>query len=558
MTDRHLPQPEEPQNGLEHLKSELTGVAERAEALHSYELGQKADDIRAILHHVLPAEVMDSLDQPEASAARIDDLPKGEDGEPIVVSWREARLVIGARPDVAKKAANTVRHLTVIDQQQLKVDMQRAEASGDTAEIARLTMEAHDLTDRIKEIEFFSVVAALHPMSADFKASEIDSNTFDNASYRNLSIYGHLNQVRLLMEIDQVYNRLQFRLRKYNPESVDKMREAAIAQEDKPWIDYASRMDDRVGDAAVDLSKLSHIMNDIVTGRASIGAEPQQPAWRPKVETPLTDAKKEVKKYYDILAQLPGKDLIDEAINGRYETVPQSGWIITSELTPGKDGKMVVYRVIDGGYRLSSSTSAYFRSGRYGEIDVRYNRLDGGVSNPVFWDQIPAGDDTALFVKKESVHTVEDRTGTSWVPIGSTDLKKSYEQWNEFTSDLRVNRITDDVNQAREIVIGLCNAMGMPEADVVSTLRVLEDKDTFTSELNIISAEQARIDKEKILKMMEKPPKVIKEYSNRSRLELHGDDSLWVVESDGSSWMSKSPDGLYYEGPDDLVGYYPE
>ncbi|MEI6480732.1 MAG: hypothetical protein WCO19_00325 [Candidatus Saccharibacteria bacterium] len=488
MPDNEIPLPEDT---LANMESQLRDVSERAEAMDEVERSSQERAVHSTLHQVLPDRVMKSFEPKDQTIDQSTELEMGLDGNPIVRTWGDAQMVYESRPDIAAKVSEEVKSLTIVNEQQLEIDIARAVESGDQEEVAKLTTKKLDQEEKKRGIQFFCVVAALHPMSAEFKDEAFGKASFENTIYSHVSIGDYSSQVEFLLMLDKLYNRLRSRLDANSSTDIRQMKQSAAEAKDSVWADYANFQEDRSGQAAVEYNSLKNILEKIAIGEASLGTPPTPHPADTRPETQDSEQKQQVKQIYDTLAAIPGRDLVTEALNGRYDELPQTGWIIKSQIEPGRMGQIKIHRVNDGGYRLRSYGTQTTRlkelplelSSRYsGSTEFYYQNRPPYDQDPTSYDEISATNGRSIFIRREPVYATTDRAITSSEVLGSTDLEQSFKTWSEW-SKISFNRITDDPDQARQIIIQLCEAMGMPVTGAKNIEKSLVEKDAFSESL---------------------------------------------------------------------------
>lgn len=566
----------DPNINWESLEAEFEGAEERAEAAEANYLEQTSLDIKGILHQVLPPEVMASFEPKKLEPAAIDDLPLGLDGQPIITNPEQARLVAAERPEIAAITEKISRLWTAADRQQLDLDFERAEAANDGEWLAELGIRKLELDERIANLEFFAALVTLHPISLDYKNKVIGAKAIDNTTYASTPINTAENQVALIDMLDKTYVRLSRQVRDYSPRTLDAMRQDATG--DARYMEYVKHVSDLTDERAGDIYRLRRIFNDIMNGMATIFTDPE--ASEPEAPWSAThEISADRLALYEIIKNLPGFDPVRLTLEERFREFPQSGWLITTRVTPGVEGVIDIYHVTDGAFQLSSyqMTSDIHRAmglrvggAPNGRTDIQYRSYQPYNGNRGYSDWDDNYDDKTelregkwLFAHTKPVRAldfslVQQESEHKGIPgrhfgglitsINSDDIDRAVEKYG--TPNVRTARITEDADTARDIVRRLCMAMGMNEDEINVTLGKLEKIDTFGGLQTELVPVPEKYDPRKDIE-------ILNEYPDGSQFFRRGNE-YWVREADGTEWCQQSSSGLMYSGPDDLIGFYPE
>jgi hypothetical protein len=558
----------QPDANWEHLESQFEGTQERVEAIYWNEITQTANDLKGIMRSVLPPEVMARLEPNEPAEVTFEDLEMGPDGQPIVISVEEAHAVMGAREDINEVVRDTVDRITIVDRQQIDIDLKRAETAGDKDELHKLGLAKLELESKIDKLEFFATVTALHPISEDYRA-EFLTQSFDNTVYSSFCVNTHAKQVALIEVLDSQYQRLTHFLREHTPAQLEVERRQAEQEGDIRWLEHINHIAEQVEDKAVAEAKMRKVFQDIASGFATIYTSPSKVLQdEDQTATPPKDIERtgnpEKKPYFDMLAELPGQDPVALAVAGRYAEVPQAGWIINAMLRPGESGKVELMHVQEGGYKFSDTIAGSEHSPM---VWLKMEADKSGSANVIYKNYKRVPNKGYADVEDHYEDITEMSTGKSllaWhVPMSiagqkgggrsqnlrSIDPAYAFAHGGQFGTSLELTRMTDDPEIAKDIVRRIGLAMGMSDDDAQFMVGKFEDRRSFTELKQLSTSEQKHFFGPK--------DNVIYEYANGSKLVERGGNE-YVVEADGSEWLKRSSYGLSYDGPDDMIGYYSE
>lgn len=567
MTDSGNNQPLDP--SFEHLEAQVADITMQDEAYRDHQVRHAAQDIKRALFAVIPDIMAGYYGSHEPTEIDISALPMGTDHRPIVRNHQEAMALAETNPELAADVKRVADSYTIVPFQQLQVDMKKAQHAGNTDALNELGVKFLKLDQERERIEFFAAVASLHPITSDYRKVEI--GVIDNTTYEHSPTTTVEDRVFLIRNLDKSYQRLRDYLDKNSPGMIRaSYAHAAAHPEDTGYLRAVEELERRVRDKVVQHDKVGKVLSDIMTGRAAVYDDPRiTPEKQPSSSgpTPASTEKTAVATYYQHLKNLPGYDFVNEIRAGRYDDLPQGGWLIETRIHPGESGSIVLKRILDGGYKLSdyvgptgNDQSAYldlhFDSSKMAKAKVLYGRFSESsrangmdASESAYPNATELADGKFLLSTDKPMRIVEGKGYDYFCQSQWTNLDHGYERWSSYSTEV-VGRLTDRPEEAMEIVRQMGLAMGMSKDEAEVLVHTFVSKDAFT-EPKLKSLAEVR-------KELEPQDTLIAEYDNGSKVVERSGGEVWVVESDGSEWCQRSASGLCYSGPDDLAGYYSE
>ncbi len=552
-----------------NLEGEMQGAEQRAEAVHWGQVQQGASEIKDLLHQVLPAEVMASFEDTTPREPQI-----GADGNPVVTNSSEAYALAKQRPELAAIMAQTAHNETVAEQQQLDINVEAADKSGHEDAMKKAREDKAKLQDKVDRIEFWSAVVALHPID--------DEYIKENVPYQFGGGTSHEGQVRLCMRVeDEMLSAIEL-VKDWSPRRIVIRREQydELNKKDpnelghKRANDWIDDMEKRAEEAYIKIDEYGRFLGSVVHGRTF-------PDGNPNLSEQSTQVEDEAKnleapnEYYEMLRTLPGTDPVLEVMNGRLKELPKSGWLIRTKVQPGHTGSGVtITRYEEGALEVEGHSGSLnsgevhlrckLEAGKYGDYSLSYLKRDKeGNKSDYRWltdtrpqDVIELGEDRIIKGVSTPLRAYQ---GTSHDYVLWKDLDYVIDWTNRYGRNghgmtAEMARITDNPDEAQTIVKHLAKAMGMQDREAAQFVDALAGKDVFKPLHTETATERVQREHANMLHNQE----VIAEYDDGGKLvDRYGDRIM--VEADGSEWVQySSRSGLMYDGPDDLLGMYPE
>lgn len=448
-----------PQDGIDWSKRsrEFDGVTERAEAGDDRRLVESAMGMKDLLRAVLEPEHYERLESKKVGDARV----LAPDGEPIIRTPEEAGSIAMLRPEIGELMAETAYGQTLVRQQQLAVDIERASRVGDREQLDELNEAKLKLDTEIVRLEFWSAVIALHPISMQYIK--------DNLPYQFGGGREHVSQVKLVMRIESEIAPLVEFNQMWTPGQIDAQRKAAKTDQSAPWWagEWVDDMEKRSEENSLRIKGYSKVLDDIVGGRThqDTDAVPSSSTGNMAEKKDLDSSKRPPR--YEILKNLPGIDPVEEIMAGRLKDLPKEGWLIDCTVNSAGYDELCIIAFKEGSLRFQDS----YVSPAGDKVNIAVQEL-GNKGNSIYWAQYGKfsnvrGDAIPMEGGKWLKSIVSrDRTGGSSRHIGWQDMDK--DTWR-----LEASRMTTDPDIVREITQQSALAMGMTEKEISRLLRTL-------------------------------------------------------------------------------------
>lgn len=198
------------------------------------------------------------------------------------------------------------------------------------------------------------------------------------------------------------------------------------------------------------------------------------------------------------LERVPGTDPVLALADGHPEDIPKSGWMVTSNVTPGYAGRIDIYRYKEGQLEFKEPSDS---RERHGEVRVHFG-VNGGDRHTLAYenaafpnkdtepydrmsptsytglsfsdtDIVPLSNGGRLLDQKAAMGTYPNGinlfTSMDWRDFGRDTMR-------EHSSDFPVNRVASSQAELSQVLGGIGQGMGLGPEDIDTMLGTVDQK----------------------------------------------------------------------------------